>query len=97
MFERDGIVYAGEPVQGICVAEAEHVGEGCLLVTFSTGEIRLFDASEVWDIPVFEALKSDDVLSDFKIDRGVLTWLGGDVDISPEALYERSRQYEKIA
>lgn len=97
MFERDGIVYAGEPVRGIRVADAEHIGNGCLLVTFSTGETRLFDASEVWGISVFEPLKNDEVLAAFKIDHGVLTWLDGDIDIAPEALYERSYQYEKTA
>ncbi len=97
MFIRDGIAYAGEPVQDIEVSTARYAGDWILLVTFSTGETRLFDASQLFDVPVFARLENPDVLSSFSIDHGVITWLDGDIDIAPEAVYARSLRYEDAA
>ncbi len=99
MFIRDGIAYAGEPVQDIEVSTARYAGDWMLLVTFSTtaryagdwillvtfstGETRLFDASQLFDVPVFARLENPGVLSSFSIDHGVITWLDGDIDIAP--------------
>ncbi len=30
-------------------------------------------------------------------DHGVVTWLGGEIDIAPEAVYQRSFEYQRIA
>lgn len=97
MYISNGIAYAREPVQGIQVASAQYVGNHVLLLTFSTGETRLFDASELFNLPVFIPLEDESTLSSFVIDHGVLTWLYGELDIAPEALYERSYKYDRIA
>lgn len=97
MYITNGIAYAGEPVGGIEVSHARYVGERVLLVTFSTGETRLFDASCLLSMPVFEPLENESVLEDFRIEHGILTWCDGDIDIAPEALYERSFQYQEVA
>ena len=84
MYIIDGIAYAGEPVEGIEVSHARYVGERILLVTFSTGETRLFDASCLLSMPAFEPLEDEDVLKDFRLEHGIMTWCDGDIDIAPE-------------
>lgn len=90
MYIVDDVAYAGEPVEDIEVSSVRYMGDAIMLLTFSTGETRLFDASCLQSIPVFEPLRDETVLKDFQLDFGILTWLGGDIDIAPEALYERS-------
>lgn len=97
MYVVDGIAYAGEPVEGIGVASARYVGNSILLVTFSTGEVRLFDVTCLLHMPVFKPLEDEAVVQDFKVEFGVLTWCDGEVDIAPEALYERSYEYQQVA
>ena len=92
-----GIVYAGEPTTDFSVASARVTGDHIMLVTFSTGETRLFDASGLLSIPVYRPLQSQDAFCSFHIDHGILTWENGAIDIAPEELYRRSFQYEKIA
>lgn len=58
MYIIDGIAYAGEPVEGIEVSHARYVGERILLVTFSTGETRLFDASCLLSMPPSSRLRT---------------------------------------
>lgn len=97
MYIVEGIAYAGEPVEGIEVSSARYVGNGIFLVMFSTGETRLFDSTCLLDAPAFEPLADEALLSNFEVDHGVLTWCGGDIDIAPEALYERSFEYQQVA
>ena len=97
MYVVDGVAYAGEPVEGIEVASARYVGNSILLVTFSTGEVRLFDVTCLLHMPVFKPLEDETVVQDFKVEFGVLTWCDGEVDIAPETLYERSYEYQQVA
>lgn len=97
MFIKNDIVYAGEPTNDLKVTSARAVGNSCLLVTFSTGETRLFDATELLDLPVFKPLNDEATLATFTIDHGILTWLDGEIDISPKALYARSYAYQEAA
>lgn len=97
MFEKNGIIYASGPNPGIKVTGARFVGNSCLLVTFSTGETRLLDATELTHLPVFAPLANADVLARFSIDHGVLTWLDGTIDIAPEGLYARTYPYVMTA
>ena len=54
MYVVDGVAYAGEPVEGIEVASARYVGNSILLVTFSTGEVRLFEVTCLLHIDVYK-------------------------------------------
>ena len=94
MYVRDGIVYGSEPVEGLMVDACRYVGDEIFLVTFSTGETRLFDATCLFDMPAFHPLKDPRVLEGFVIEDGVLTWMDGEVDIAPEGLYARSHEYD---
>lgn len=93
MFVLDGRVYGSAITENIKVASAEVVDDLCMLVTFSTGETRLFDATEILGYEVFRPLEDKSIFENFSIEHGVLTWLDGDVDIAPEGLYLRTHEY----
>ena len=97
MYIKDGIAYAGEAVPELEVASARYVGNLQMVVTFVGGEERLLDATELSDMPALAPLMDEKVLEDFSIDHGVLTWLGGEIDIAPEAAYRRSFEYPRPA
>lgn len=97
MYIKDGVVYAREPMEELEVESVRYVGDRILIVTFNTGETRLFDATCLLEFPAFAPLADDAVLTDYSIDHGVLTWSDGDIDIAPEYLYERSCEYEFVA
>lgn len=79
------------------MASARYVGNSIFLVTSSMGEVRLFDVTRLLHMPVFKPLEDETVVQDYKVEFGVLTWCDGEVDIAPEALYERSYKYQQVA
>lgn len=93
MYVIDDVAYAGSCRPGIKVASARIMGDLVMLVKFSTGETRLFDASGLLGFPAFESLRDPAVFRAFSIDHGVLCWCGGDVDVAPETVYAESLEY----
>ena len=92
MYIIDDVYYAGEAVSDIKVKEATVLRGSMLLITFSTGEQRLFDATLLTG-SAFEPLKDEKTLADFTIFHGVITWMNGEVDIAPETMYADSYPY----
>ena len=45
MYIMDGIVYAGEPTESLEVTKVKPLDDMIMLVTFSNGETKLFDAT----------------------------------------------------
>ena len=66
-----------------------------MLVSFSTGEKRLFDAT-ILQGEVFEPLKKEDVFKNPVIDHGVVTWDDGNIDCAPEFMYDNSYEYSMV-
>lgn len=97
MYVIGDVAFAGEPQRGMRVESARVVNDLCMLVSFSTGETRLFDAAPLLSKPAFEALSQPEVFEAFSIDRGVLCWSDGEVDLSPEAVYGMSYAYDMTA
>lgn len=94
MFEINGILYADEPSHEVEIQSARITDDHIMLVTFSTGETRLCDFTEMFDdVPAFAPLHDKNVFEDFHIDHGVITWQNGDIDISPTYLYDHSYEY----
>ena len=93
MYELNGIVYASEPARDMRVVKAKDVGDFIVLVTFSTGETRLVDFTELFSTPAFAPLADEANFATMRVVDGVLTWMGGKVDIAPEGLYRRSYEY----
>ena len=93
MYIVNGICHAGELVPGIKVKEAKPLIGGMMLVTFSTGERRLFDTTLLKG-QVYEPLANYEIFSKPVILDGIITWDNGKIDISPETVYQESYPYE---
>ena len=96
MYILNDICYAGQLQEGIRVAEAKPLRGGMLLVTFSTGEKRLFDATMLQG-PAFAPLADEEVFSHPVLFHGVITWNNGEIDVAPETVYRNSDAYEDMA
>ena len=92
MYIIDDVCYAGKLVSGIKVTEVKPLQGRIMLVTFSTGETRLLDTTELQG-SVFKILDDEKIFSNPRIFNGVITWDNGNVDIAPEAVYEKSYKY----
>ena len=92
MYIVNDICYAGEMQEGIRVTEARPLRGGMMLVTFSTGEKRLFDTTTLRG-PAFAPLEDEEVFSHPVIFHGVITWNHGEIDIAPETVYRDSYPY----
>lgn len=90
MYEIDGILYAGKPVDMIKVTGVKILQNYQLLLTFSTGERKLYDVRPLLDLPVFQSLKDVSIFEDVQLDFDTISWCNGDVDIAPETLYQDS-------
>ena len=98
MYISDGIAYAGEPCEGLLVSKASVITDLYMLVTFSTGEQRVFDVAPlVESAPAFAPLRDWEIFSRPVIDHGVICWLDGQIDIAPEAVYRMSYDYDTAA
>lgn len=96
MYIVDDICYAGEIREGIKVTEAKPLRGGMLLVTFSTGEKRLFDTTTLKG-PAFASLADEAIFSHPTLFHGVITWNNGEIDIAPEMVCQNSYAYESMA
>ncbi|MDR2183807.1 MAG: DUF2442 domain-containing protein [Clostridiales bacterium] len=94
MYIKNGIVYAGEPAPMLGVEAAKVLDDKIIIITFDTGETRLFDATILLDGPAFQPLKDDEIFKAAKVVGGVLTWCDGTIDISANSLYENSYPYQ---
>ena len=95
MYMVGDICYAGSMKDGIKVTAAKPLRGGMMLVTFSTGEQRLFDTTELQG-EAFQPLADEAVFSHPKIFHGVITWNHGEIDIAPEMVYEQSYAYDSM-
>ena len=93
MYEINGICYAGTDNEMMTIVSVKTLEDMMMLITFQSGETRLFDAT-ILNGPVFEPLKDSRVFANVIIDHGVVTWMDGDIDCSPEYMYENSYKYD---
>lgn len=96
MYVKNDICYAGKLEDGIRVTEAKPLRGMMLLVTFSTGEKRIFDATRL-EGTAFLPLKDEKVFQDIEIFHGVITWKDGEIDVAPETVYLDSYAYDSEA
>lgn len=97
MFVVNGVAHASEKPKDVRIVSAKVTGHLVMLLEFSNGEWRVFDAEPLLRYPVYRTLADDDLFSRYAIDHGVLCWQGGDIDISPERAYDMSYQYDRTA
>ncbi|WMJ88905.1 DUF2442 domain-containing protein [Anaerocolumna sp. MB42-C2] len=96
MYIINGIAYAGEPTETIKVKSVKVVSDLCLLITFSTGEKRIFDATTLLQYPVYQPLTNEELFKQAYIEGGTVVWDNGEIDIAPETLYHNSFKYDEI-
>ena len=96
MYIVNDICYAGEMQDNIKVTEVKPLRGGMLLVTFSTGEQRLFDTTTLTG-SAFAPLADEKVFNNPVLFHGVITWNNGEIDIAPETVYKNSFVYESEA
>lgn len=87
------IAYADEKEVALSVMQVKILDDLYMLVTFSTGEQRVFDATTLLEMPAFTPLKDPTIFASAAVHRGILTWNHGQLDIGTEALYDRSFPY----
>ena len=96
MYIMNDICYAGEMQEDIKVMDVKPLRGGMMLVTFSTGEKRLFDTTKLQGA-AFDPLKDEKVFSNPVLFHGVITWNNGELDIAPETVYRDSYAYDSMA
>lgn len=63
-----------------------------MLLSFSNGEERIFDAKDfIASHPLFGTLKDKQAFSHFQLDGWTVSWQNGTLDIAPEYLYETGK------
>ena len=92
MYFANGFVYGGEPKELLKVCSVKTLDNMMMLIRFNTGETRLFDASQL-EGKVFAPLRDQEIFHNPIIDHGVVTWMDGEIDCSPEFMYEKSFEY----
>ena len=96
MYIQDDICSAGEMQDGIKVTAAKPLRGVMMLVTFSTGEKRLFDTTLLQG-SAFAPLADEKIFSNPVLFHGVITWNNGEIDVAPETVYRESYAYESAA
>ena len=89
MYIENGIAYAGQPAPVLKVSGVRPLEDHRLWVRFNTGEARICDFKPLLHIPAFAPLSDIEAFRNVYIDYGTAVWGDGDIDIAPEALYER--------
>ena len=88
MYIKDGIAYAGEHRPEFKISGVRPMDDFILWIRFSNGEAKIFDFKPLLNTPTFAPLKNENVFKSVYIDYGITVWNNGEIDISPEALYE---------
>ena len=57
MYFSNGFVYGGTPTELMKIAKVKPLDNMMLLLTFSSGELRLYDASQLLKYKIFQPLK----------------------------------------
>ena len=96
MYIKDNICYAGEIQENIKIQSTKYIGRGIVIVTFSTGEERLFDLTELKE-PVYKPLEDEEIAKNIVLFNGIITWLDGTIYIAPETVYHMSYEYNSKA
>lgn len=61
-----------------------------MILTFSTGEQRVFDESYLLDYPAFAPFKGEEGFKSAKVEYGVGVWRDGESDIAPETCIKKA-------
>lgn len=96
MYIANGIAYANAKMQKASVKAVKPLDDMMMIVTFGSGEKRLYDATQLLAFPAFQPLRDEKVFKNVKVEYGVVTWNNGEIDIAPETMYENSYEYPEM-
>lgn len=94
MYIQNDVVYAGEAIDDMKIQAVKPLPYGMLLLTFSTGEKRLFDTTLLQGT-AFAPLSDKEVFNGVQVTHGYVTWNNGEIDCAPEYMYKHSYAYEE--
>ena len=92
MYISNGFVYGKQSAETIEVTDVKPLDDMIMLITFSNGETRLFDAS-ILKGEVYKPLQDAAIFKSAYIEYGVVTWGNGAIDCAPEYMYKNSFEY----
>ena len=67
-----------------------------MILTFTSGERRLYDATQLLKFPAFQPLRDENVFKSATVEYGIVVWNDGEIDIAPETMYANSYVYNEI-
>lgn len=93
MHEINGICYSDNHNSIISVMDVQPLDDYTIIIYFSTGETKLFDANEMLKTSLYSKLKNKEVWNNPTISCGSIAWDQENLDIAPETLYNESVPY----
>ena len=96
MYISNGIAYAASKSPHPLVKAVKPLDDMMMIVTFDSGEKRLYDATQLLTFPAFKPLNDETIFKNAKVEYGVVTWADGEIDIAPETMYENSYEYPEF-
>lgn len=72
------------------ITAAENVSGYTLRLTFSNGDVRVFDFSTIYDRGIMAKLKDTEYFKNFTLDGWTVDW-NNEIGLAPEYLYEHSQ------
>lgn len=93
MFIKNDIVYASQITKDLEVINFKILDYMYMIISFSNGEERVFDATCLLEYPVYQPLKDEKIFNAVEIRNGTLSWCNNKIDIAPEMLYKKSYEY----
>lgn len=96
MYIENGIAYAGTPTDEIRVRSVKPLDDMMMILTFTSGERRLYDATQLLEYPAFQPLRDESVFKSATVEHGIVVWNDGDIDIAPETMYANSYAYNEM-
>ena len=73
----------------IYITSAKYVSGYILELTFNTGEVKLFDFTQLYDKGICTKLQDIEYFKNFKLDAFSVDW-NNEIGFAPEYLYEQS-------
>jgi len=88
MYIIDGIAYAGEQSSEIKVKSVRALPDYKLWIRFNDNSEKIFDFNSLLECSAYMPLKDVNMFNGVYVDLGIVVWNDGEIDISPEKLYE---------
>ena len=70
------------------IVAAEHISGYLLKLSFSNGQVRLFDFSRIYDKGIFTKLKDKKYFLNYTLDGWTVDW-NNEIGFAPEYLFEQ--------